>query len=164
MRAVSAGEMRTPDGITLGEHSGTMYYTLGQRNGLRIGGRRDADQAPWYVIGKDVKENVLYLAQGVDNTWLLSSRLLAGGLSWVAGAAPDEEFACTAKTRYRQADQACIVRVSGERCDVEFAEPQRAVTPGQSVVFYRGDECLGGGIIDATDAPFGGLARSRHVQ
>jgi tRNA-specific 2-thiouridylase len=158
------GEMRTPEGIALGEHSGTMYYTLGQRNGLRIGGRRDADAAPWYVVGKDVAENVLYLAQGVDNDWLLSSRLVASQLSWVAGAAPGVEFTCTAKTRYRQADQACAVRLVGERCEVEFVEPQRAVTPGQSVVFYRGDECLGGAIIDATDAPFGGLAGSRHVQ
>jgi tRNA-specific 2-thiouridylase len=95
---------------------------------------------------------------------LFSSRLVASQLSWVAGAPPAIEFACTAKTRYRQADQACTVRISGEVCEVEFTEPQRAVTAGQSVVFYRGDECLGGGIIDATDAPFGGLAGSRHVQ
>ena len=159
------GEMRTPDGAVLGEHAGTMYYTLGQRSGLRIGGRRDAGAEPWYVVGKDVPANVLYLAQGVDNRWLFSTRLVAGSLSWVAGAAPAGEFRCTAKTRYRQADQDCAVRISGERCEVVFDAAQRAVTPGQSVVFYRGEECLGGGVIDATDAPFGGLpGESRRVQ
>jgi tRNA-specific 2-thiouridylase len=153
------GEMRMPDGTVLGEHIGTMYYTLGQRDGLRIGGRRGASAEPWYVVGKDVPSNVLYVAQGVDNYWLYSSRLVAGELSWVAGAAVATEFRCTAKTRYRQADQACIVRVGDDgSCEVRFGVPQRAVTPGQSVVFYRDDECLGGAIIDATDAPFGGLA------
>jgi tRNA-uridine 2-sulfurtransferase len=151
------GEMRTPDGTALGEHIGTMYYTLGQRDGLRIGGRRGAGGEPWYVVGKDMPANVLYVAQGVDNPWLYSSRLLASELSWVAGTAAAHEFRCTAKTRYRQTDQACTVRVAGTCCEVEFDVPQRAVTPGQSVVFYRDDECLGGAIIDATDAPFGGL-------
>jgi tRNA-specific 2-thiouridylase len=153
------GEMRAPDGSVLGEHIGTMYYTLGQRDGLRIGGRRGAGGEPWYVVGKDVPANVLYVAQGVDNHWLYSSRLLASELSWVAGKAAVREFRCTAKTRYRQADQACTVHITGGRCEVEFEMPQRAVTPGQSVVFYRDDECLGGAIIDATDAPFGGLAK-----
>jgi tRNA-specific 2-thiouridylase len=97
------------------------------------------------------------VAQGVDNHWLYSSRVQASELSWVAGTAAAQEFRCTAKTRYRQPDQACTVRVAGKRCEVEFDVPQRAVTPGQSVVFYRDDECLGGAIIDATDAPFGGL-------
>jgi len=152
------GELRSPDGNLLGEHIGTMYYTLGQREGLRIGGRRGAGSAPWYVVGKDVPANVLYVAQGVDNPWLFSSRLAAGELSWVAGTAPAADFRCTARTRYRQVDQTCRVRVEGDRCEVTFDIPQRAVTPGQSVVFYCGDECLGGGIIDVTDAPFGGLA------
>jgi tRNA-specific 2-thiouridylase len=158
------GQMRSTDGTELGEHIGVMYYTLGQRNGLRIGGRRDAGTGPWYVVGKDVGANVLYLAQGVDNHWLYSTRLVAGELSWVAGAPPAGEFRCSAKTRYRQADQSCTVRVSNDRCEVVFDEPQRAVTPGQSVVFYRDEECLGGGIIDATDAPYGGLAESHRVQ
>ena len=152
------GAMRTPDGTELGEHIGTMYYTLGQRDGLRIGGRRGAGTEPWYVVGKDMPANVLYVAQGVDNPWLYSSRLAASELSWVAGTPPAAEFRCTAKTRYRQTDQACTVRLGDRRCEVEFDAPQRAVTPGQSVVFYRDDECLGGAIIDATDAPFGGLA------
>jgi tRNA-uridine 2-sulfurtransferase len=152
------GEMRTPQGRTVGEHDGVMYYTLGQRSGLGIGGRRDADGQPWYVVGKDVPANVLYVAQGVETQWLQSSRLTAGDLSWVAGAEPSAQFDCTAKTRYRQADQACRVEICENGCIVQFAMPQRAVTPGQSVVFYRGEECLGGGVIAATDAPFGGLA------
>jgi len=151
------GEMRTPEGKLLGEHDGVMYYTLGQRGGLRIGGRRDAGGEPWYVVGKDVTANVLLVAQGNATPWLNSKQLRAGELSWVAGAAPDRTFRCTAKTRYRQADQACSVAIEGSGCRVEFDVPQRAVTPGQSVVFYRDEECLGGGIIDVTDAPFGGM-------
>ncbi|MBS0589526.1 MAG: tRNA 2-thiouridine(34) synthase MnmA [Proteobacteria bacterium] len=150
------GELRTPSGNVVGEHDGVMYYTLGQRNGLGIGGRRDADAGAWYVVGKHVASNVLYVAQGGENEWLHSRRLSASQLSWTAGAAPDVEFSCAAKTRYRQTDQPCRVRVYGTMCEVEFDETQRAVTPGQSVVFYRGEECLGGGIIETTDAPFGG--------
>ncbi len=151
------GELRTPDGRRIGEHDGVMYHTLGQRNGLGIGGRRGAAGAAWYVVGKDVAQNVLYVAQGGENAWLQSQHLRASQLSWTAAAPPADEFRCTAKTRYRQTDQACTVRMQGGECDVEFDNEQRAVTPGQSVVFYRGEECLGGGVIDATDAPFGGL-------
>lgn len=151
------GELHTPDGKRIGDHDGVMYYTLGQRNGLGIGGRRDAGSEAWYVVGKDVAKNVLYVAQGGENQWLQSRRLVASGLSWTAGKARATEFICTAKTRYRQADQACRVQVFERGCHVEFDAPQRAVTPGQSIVFYIGDECLGGGIIEATDAPLGGL-------
>ena len=151
------GELRTPDDRRIGEHDGVMYYTLGQRNGLGIGGRKDAGGDAWYVVGKDVAENVLYVAQGGENEWLQSQRLAASGLSWTAGKAPSAQFSCTAKTRYRQPDQACRVHIDGAHCTVDFEAPQRAVTPGQSVVFYAGEECLGGGIIEATDAPFGGL-------
>ena len=154
------GEMRTPEGKTLGEHDGVMYYTLGQRGGLGIGGRRDADATPWYVVGKDVPNNVLFVAQGNETPWLNSRRLNAADLSWVAGHAPAASFRCTAKTRYRQADQECTVELHENSCNVQFDQPQRAVTPGQSVVFYAGEECLGGGIIEATDAPFGGLETS----
>ena len=152
------GALRTPEGRTLGEHDGVMYYTLGQRGGLGIGGRRDAGGEPWYVVGKDVAANILYAAQGNATPWLNSTRLRAGELSWVAGAAPAATFRCSAKTRYRQPDQACTVEICDNGCIVEFDAPQRAVTPGQSVVFYRDEECLGGGVIDATDAPFGGMA------
>jgi len=151
------GEMRTPEGKRIGEHDGVMYYTLGQRTGLGIGGRRDASSAPWYVVGKDVAANVLFVAQGNETHWLYSSKLRASEMSWTAGATPTAEFRATAKTRYRQADQACSVRICDNGCIVEFDTPQRAVTPGQSVVFYRDEECLGGGVIDATDAPFGGM-------
>ena len=150
------GELRTPNGDLIGEHDGVMYYTLGQRNGLGIGGRRDASNDPWYVVGKDVPKNILFVAQGNETDWLHSRTLRASEVSWVAGAAPGESFVCTAKTRYRQMDQSCRVTVRDSDCIVEFDEPQRAVTHGQSVVFYRGQECLGGGVIDATDAPFGG--------
>ena len=152
------GEMRTPEGALVAEHQGTMYYTLGQRNGLGIGGRQGRSGEPWYVVGKDVAANVLYVAQGGENHWLQSRRTTAQAPSWVAGAPPAASFRCTAKTRYRQADQACEVHVGPDRVDVHFDDPQRAVTPGQSVVFYDGETCLGGAVIAATDAPFGGLS------
>jgi len=150
------GEMRTPDGARVGEHQGVMYYTLGQRNGLGIGGRQGASGDAWYVVGKDVRANVLYVAQGGENHWLHSQRLHADAPTWVAGAAPAAEFRCTAKTRYRQHDQACTVRVDAAGVEVRFDEAQRAVTPGQSVVFYDGEVCLGGAVIARTDAPYGG--------
>jgi tRNA-specific 2-thiouridylase len=152
------GEMRTPEGALVGEHQGTMYYTLGQRNGLGIGGRQGRGGEPWYVVGKDVAANVLYVAQGGENHWLLSRRSTAEAPSWVAGSAPASSFRCTAKTRYRQADQPCEVHVGPAGVEVCFDEPQRAVTPGQSLVFYDGEACLGGAVVAATDAPFGGLS------
>ena len=154
-----AGEIRAADdGSLLGEHSGVFYYTLGQREGLNLGGVRGRPAAPWYVVGKQVASNVLYVDQGHDNPWLQSHRLVASQATWTAGSAPAGDFACTAKTRYRQQDEACRVRVRDDGgLDVLFERPQRAVTPGQSVVFYRGEECLGGAVIDATDARFGGL-------
>lgn len=151
------GEMRTPDGELIGEHQGVMYYTLGQRNGLGIGGRHGASGEAWYVVGKDVPANVLYIAQGGENRWLYSQRLQTETPNWVAGAAPAAHFRCTARTRYRQLDQACVVNVHSDGLEVRFDEPQRAVTPGQSVVFYDDEVCLGGAVIAATDAPYGGL-------
>ncbi|HMM65723.1 MAG TPA: tRNA 2-thiouridine(34) synthase MnmA [Dokdonella sp.] len=150
------GPIQTPDGTTVGEHQGAWYYTLGQRGGLGIGGRRDSNGEPWYVVGKDVANNVLYAVQGNANEWLMSSRLAASSPQWVAGAAPAGEFRCTAKVRYRQSDQACTVNVADGECRVEFDSPQRAVAAGQSVVFYDGAVCLGGAIIERSDAPFGG--------
>ncbi|WP_369930393.1 tRNA 2-thiouridine(34) synthase MnmA [Xanthomonas sp. NCPPB 2632] len=152
------GAMVDPEGHVIGEHQGVMYYTLGQRNGLGIGGRADAPNEPWYVVGKDVAANTLIVAQGGENRWLQSTRLSAGEATWVAGEPPAAAFRCTAKTRYRQSDQACHVEVSGASVHVRFDEPQRAVTPGQSVVFYDDETCLGGAVIDATDATYGGLA------
>jgi tRNA-specific 2-thiouridylase len=151
------GEMRTPDGELIGEHQGVMYYTLGQRNGLGIGGRHGASGEAWYVVGKDVPTNVLYVAQGGENRWLFSQRLQTEAPNWVAGRAPSAEFRCTARTRYRQSDQGCLVSVRDDGLDIRFDEPQRAVTPGQSVVLYDGEVCLGGAVIAATDAPYGSL-------
>ncbi len=151
------GEMRTPDGTLIGEHQGVMYYTLGQRNGLGIGGRHGASGEPWFVVGKEVSANVLYVAQGGENHWLYSRRLHTEAPHWIAGAPPAAEFRCTARTRYRQADQACTVNVKADGLALRFDTPQRAVTPGQSVVLYAGEVCLGGAVIVATDAAYGGL-------
>ena len=156
------GEMRMPEGEWVGEHQGAMYYTLGQRNGLGIGGRHGASGEPWYVVGKDVAANLLYVAQGNANRWLDSHTLRSEAPTWVAGHAPATHFRCTAKTRYRQADQSCEVHVLDGSLEVRFDDPQRAVTPGQSVVLYDGEACLGGAVIAATDAPFGGLPNIRN--
>lgn len=145
------GLMNTPEGETIGEHQGLMYYTLGQRQGLGIGGIKSAAEEPWYVVEKDLKNNILVVAQGHDHTLMQSNTLNASQLSWVSGQAVSNSFRCTAKTRYRQKDQACQVTLIGDdHCLVQFDDPQRAVTPGQSVVFYNNEVCLGGGIIDAT--------------
>ena len=150
------GEIRTPDGSRVGEHQGAWYYTLGQRGGLGIGGRRDSSGEPWYVVGKDVAQNILYAVQGNASEWLHARHLAASDAHWISGSAPAREFRCTAKIRYRQTDQDCVVTVEGTNCMVEFSQPQRAVTPGQSIVFYDGESCLGGAIIERSDAPFGG--------
>lgn len=145
------GLMNTPEGETIGEHQGLMYYTLGQRQGLGIGGIKSAAEEPWYVVEKNLKNNILVVAQGHDHTLMQSNTLNASQLSWVSGQAVSNSFRCTAKTRYRQKDQACQVTLIGDdHCLVQFDDPQRAVTPGQSVVFYNNEVCLGGGIIDAT--------------
>jgi tRNA-specific 2-thiouridylase len=148
----SPGEMRTPEGDALGEHDGLMYYTLGQRQGLGIGGRRGFPDDPWYVLHKDPAENVLYVGQGHDHPWLFASEAQAAQLSWVSGEAPAEGTRLTAKLRYRQPDQDCMVEaVESGRLALRFDAPQRAVTPGQSVVLYDGDNCLGGGVIEHAD-------------
>jgi tRNA-specific 2-thiouridylase len=148
------GLMKTPGDEVLGEHDGLMFHTLGQRQGLGIGGRKGMPDQPWYVLHKDLEENVLYVGQGHDHPWLFSSKLHANSLAWVTGAAPPAGSRLTAKVRYRQRDQACLVEsIEGDSMIIGFDEPQRAVTPGQSVVLYAGDECLGGGIIDRMNAP-----------
>jgi tRNA-specific 2-thiouridylase len=152
------GEMRTPAGARIGEHPGVAYFTLGQRQGLGIGGRRGSPDAPWYVLAKDVARNVLVVGQGHDHPWLMSRRLLAEDLAWVDGAPPASRFECSARTRYRQRDEPCQVEVRDDGLvEVRFAREQRAVTPGQALVLYQGEVCLGGGTIRSTDAPMGGL-------
>ncbi len=151
------GEIRTPDGEVVGEHAGVFYYTLGQREGLRIGGRRGFADRPWYVVGKDVAGNVLTVDQGHDSPHLMADTLWSGTAHWIAGSPPATRFTCGAQTRYRQPEEPCEVTVEDSgTLRVAFQRPQRAVTPGQSVVLYRGEACLGGAVIEATDAPAGG--------
>jgi len=148
------GDMVTPEGMTVGRHIGLMYYTLGQRQGLGIGGRRDGEGEPWYVAGKDMKANRLIVVQGHDHPALLADALTATDLNWISGAKPHCNWVYGAKTRYRQKDAPCeIERVDLEHCEIRFAEPQWAITPGQSVVVYESKVCLGGGIIEGATAP-----------
>ncbi|TFW01832.1 tRNA 2-thiouridine(34) synthase MnmA [Oxalobacteraceae bacterium OM1] len=147
------GPMKTPEGDVVGEHVGLSFYTLGQRKGIGIGGikeRRNADGSndAWYVAKKDIANNTLYVVQGHDHPWLLSSELSAGQVSWVGGV-PPADGPLSAKTRYRQADVPCVLANRGEGFALQFDDAQWAVTPGQSAVLYRGDVCLGGGIIDS---------------
>ena len=151
-----AGDMRTEDGRKVGEHIGLAYYTLGQRKGLGIGG--GGDGRSWFVVEKDLARNVLVVAQGDDSPRLYTRHALATQATWIADMPPapeGEPFRCTAKYRYRQPDQAVTATVVGDRLLLAADEPQRAVTPGQSVVLYQGEVCLGGATIDRTgNAPF----------
>lgn len=143
------GEIRDLHDRALGVHDGLAYYTLGQRHGLGIGGAGDA----WYVAHKDLQANVLYVVQGHDHPALLSRTLTADALHWVTGEQPELPLTCCAKTRYRQADQTCTIEaIRNGIAEVRFERMQRAVTPGQAVVFYCGDVCLGGGTIRSSDA------------
>ncbi len=143
------GEIRMLDGRVIGRHDGLMYYTLGQRKGLGIGGVQGLSEDPFYVVEKDLINNVLVVAQGHDNSALLSSGLIANQLTWVDQQPLTEPLRCTVKTRYRQEDISCEVLPLEDNCvKVIFDEPQIAVTPGQSAVFYQGEVCLGGGVID----------------
>ena len=144
------GEIRSLEDEYLGQHHGLMYHTIGQRQVLGIGGLANHSEAPWYVVGKDLDNNILLVAQGNEHPALFSTRLSASEIYWVAGAAPELPLQCSAKVRYRQADQQCTVSASGSAFEVVFEQPQRAVTPGQSVVFYLGERCLGGGVIEST--------------
>ncbi|WMW79901.1 tRNA 2-thiouridine(34) synthase MnmA [Undibacterium cyanobacteriorum] len=147
------GEIRTPDEEVIGQHVGLSFYTLGQRKGIGIGGikskqKEDGSSDAWYVARKDVVNNRLYAVQGHDHPWLLSQKLEAGQVSWIAGRAPELEK-LSAKTRYRQPDMACGFQGNLEQFQLHFNDAQWAVTPGQSAVLYDGDVCLGGGIINA---------------
>ncbi|WP_193014392.1 MULTISPECIES: tRNA 2-thiouridine(34) synthase MnmA [Gammaproteobacteria] len=143
------GPIVTVDGETIGEHQGLMYHTLGQRKGLGIGGTKDGGDDPWYVVDKELENNILVVAQGHEHPRLMSVGLIAQQLHWVSREPITEAFRCTVKTRYRQPDIACTVTPLGEdKIEVRFDYPVAAVTPGQSAVFYQGEVCLGGGIIE----------------
>jgi tRNA-specific 2-thiouridylase len=144
------GDMLDDRGRPVGRHVGLSFYTLGQRQGLGIGGikRGGGEHEPWYVARKELERNVLRVVQGHDHPWLLSQTLQADDTSWVAGAAPPPGL-LAAKTRYRQLDAACTVSHAGPRFALDFEAPQWAVTPGQSAVLYQGEVCLGGGVIAA---------------
>lgn len=143
------GDIKTLEGDTIGRHSGLMYHTIGQRQGLGIGGLANYSDEPWYVVEKDLVNNVLLVTQSSDDKPLYKTHLQATKLDWVAGSAPTFPLTCKAKCRYRQADQECTIHaLQDDLIEVEFVEPQRAITPGQSVVFYLDEVCLGGGIIN----------------
>ncbi|WP_054701203.1 tRNA 2-thiouridine(34) synthase MnmA [Secundilactobacillus odoratitofui] len=153
------GKMMTVDGDIKGDHAGLMYYTIGQRRGLGIGGDGE-DNEPWFVIGKDLKKNILYVGKGYHNEHLYATHLDASDIHWVNTIDRGQDFHCTAKFRYRQVDTGVTVHLSddGQKVTVEFDDPVRAITPGQAVVFYDGAECLGSAIIDAA------YSKSRQLQ
>nr|WP_136249699.1 tRNA 2-thiouridine(34) synthase MnmA [Ningiella ruwaisensis] len=143
------GVIETVDGEIIGEHQGLMYHTLGQRKGLFIGGTKDHGDEPWYVVDKDLKRNVLIVGQGANHPRLYSDGLVASQIHWVDRETPKDEFRACVKTRYRQADIPCrVIPLKNDEVKVIFDKPQKAVTPGQSVVFYQNERCLGGAIID----------------
>jgi tRNA-specific 2-thiouridylase len=141
------GTIQTLDGEIIGQHDGLMYYTLGQRAGLGIGGRKQATQAPWYVLEKDLQRKVLVVGQGHQHPHLLAKKLVTFDIHWIAEQPVNFPLFCTAKTRYRQTEQSCQITLIDEGFEVTFVEPQWAVTKGQSVVFYDQNVCLGGGVI-----------------
>jgi tRNA-uridine 2-sulfurtransferase len=155
----SAGPIEDPAGMVIGEHRGLSFYTIGQRSGIGVGGRAGCAQAPWYVAAKDLERNALIVVQEHDHPLLMSAAFEVEEVHWLAGAAPPDmeaaragaehaPFECSVKTRYRQRDLECSVDVrTAGRARVALRRPARAITPGQYAVFYRGDLCLGGGII-----------------
>ena len=146
------GEIETPSGTVIGKHDGLMFYTIGQRQGLKIGGHKDAKEAPWYVISKDLQRNILIATQ--DSHLLDCNALIAHQVHWINQRPAHFPMPISAKIRYRQTDQGGMIEHLGEdRYKIVFHTPQRAITPGQSIVFYQQERCLGGGIIvNACDA------------
>ena len=143
------GEVVTADGRIIGEHSGLMYYTIGQRQGLGIGGIQAGSEEPWYVVDKALDKNQLIVAQGVDNPALYHSHCRVADLHWISEASSVPAGDYSAKIRYRQQDSPCrLIPGEGNRAIIEFAHPQRAVTPGQALVLYHDEQCLGGGTIE----------------
>ncbi|MDU0810424.1 MAG: tRNA 2-thiouridine(34) synthase MnmA [Burkholderia sp.] len=160
---IEPGPMKMTNGKIVGQHIGLAFYTLGQRRGIGLGGSRNATGEPWFVASKEVSSNTLYIVQGHNHPWMFSRKLVAGDVSWVGGEAPKDKFNVFAKTRYRQIDTECAFSKEGiielgltskniERFSLTFNTMQWAVTPGQAVVLYDGDVCLGGGTIELTDA------------
>ena len=141
------GDIVTTDGKKIGEHTGLMYYTLGQRRGLNIGGQKGDDGGRWFVIEKDLKNNILYVAHGSEER-LYSKGLIMNAVNWIPCAPTEKEFKCTAKFRYRQPEQGCTVKINDGFIQVDFDEKQRAITEGQFAVFYKGEKCIGGGVIE----------------
>jgi tRNA-specific 2-thiouridylase len=147
------GPIRDADGRMVGEHVGLAFYTLGQRKGIGLGGTRDGSGEPWFVARKDMATNTLWVVQGHDHPWLMSSRLQALDAAWVAGTPPAAGTRLAARTRYRQSDAGCTIASIGHgRFELMFQTPQWAVTPGQSAVLYDGEVCLGGGVIASASA------------
>ncbi|MBY0530056.1 MAG: tRNA 2-thiouridine(34) synthase MnmA [Rhabdochlamydiaceae bacterium] len=141
----SQGNFETLSGKVVGRHDGAAYYTLGQRKGLGIGGPGEA----WFVVAKDIERNVVFVEQGEDHPALYKENLTATEMSWISGEAPPLPFECTAKVRYRQPDQPCVIEaIEQDRIFVRFLTPQRAITPRQAIVFYQNDVCLGGALIE----------------
>ncbi|MBV8802232.1 MAG: tRNA 2-thiouridine(34) synthase MnmA [Gammaproteobacteria bacterium] len=144
------GLIETLDGKVIGHHDGLMFYTMGQRQGLQIGGQKNSLQAPWYVVAKNIPQNTLIVTQGSNHPSLFATTLWAQSLHWI-NQPPTFPFQTYAKTRYRQTEQPCIInQIDNNQYRVDFEEAQRALTPGQSIVFYQNDVCLGGGIITHT--------------
>jgi len=143
------GEIHNMDGDVIGQHNGLMFYTLGQRKGLGIGGLKESDEDPWYVVEKDLLNNVLKVAQGHNHPAMFNNVLETGAINWIEESEP-EEIKLFAKIRYRQSDQSCTLKqIDQARYEVLFDEAQRAITPGQSIVFYQDEVCLGGGVIES---------------
>jgi tRNA-specific 2-thiouridylase len=142
------GLIETTTGEAIGTHDGLMFYTIGQRQGLKIGGKKNYPESPWYVAAKNMQRNVLVVTQGQDDPALFAHTLIAKCVHWINQPPPLLPLIAAAKTRYRQSDQPCIINsVDETTIEVVFEQPQRAITPGQSVVFYDKDICLGGGVI-----------------
>jgi tRNA-uridine 2-sulfurtransferase len=142
------GDIEDVDGRVIGKHHGLMYHTIGQRQGLGIGGIHGGGDAPWYVVDKDLAHNRLIVAQGTDHPRLYKSALTLSAIHWIAGNRPELPLRCQVKTRYRQADQNCVLSETVDGYHMQFEQPQRAITPGQSAVIYLGELCLGGGVIE----------------
>lgn len=151
------GTFTTLQGKVVGKHQGAAYYTLGQRKGLGIGGAGEA----WFVVGKNIDEGIVFVEQGADHPALYCDELIAAELTWISGKAPHLPYACHSKVRYRQVDQPCTIqKIEDEKVLVTFSQPQRAVTPGQSIVFYDGPICLGGGVIQQAGPSYHHLGKS----